>query len=136
MSDYPEHDKLTAVQDETQAAGDFVSWLAGQGIQLMRWSENLKDWHPVSDTCRAEANPPGATCCPRRWRNHCTHWTQDKDTCCRCGLGQMQEVTFTGWVADGRNLTQLLADWQGIDLARIETEKRQILASLQAANGG
>ena len=24
---------------------------------------------------------------PRHWRHHCTHWTDGKDACCRCGTG-------------------------------------------------
>jgi len=36
VSNYPGHDKLMAVKDETQAAGDFVEWLGGQGIFLAR----------------------------------------------------------------------------------------------------
>jgi hypothetical protein len=34
MSEHPELDRLKAVQDETQAAGDFVEWLGTKGIFL------------------------------------------------------------------------------------------------------
>jgi hypothetical protein len=36
MSDYPEHDKLTAVAEQTQAIGEFIEWLEGKGIFLAR----------------------------------------------------------------------------------------------------
>ena len=39
MSDYPEHDKLTAVADQTQAIGEFIEWLEGKGIFLARYVE-------------------------------------------------------------------------------------------------
>ena len=39
MSNYPEHDKLTAVADQTQAIGEFFEWLEGKGIFLARYSE-------------------------------------------------------------------------------------------------
>jgi hypothetical protein len=34
-----------------------------------------------------------------------------------------------------RGTMQLLADWAGIDLAKIEAEKRQMLTAIRAANG-
>lgn len=33
---YPEHDKLTAVAAETQAAGEFIDWLTEQGYVLAK----------------------------------------------------------------------------------------------------
>ena len=36
MSDYPEHDKLRAIADQTQAIGEFIEWLEGKGIFLAR----------------------------------------------------------------------------------------------------
>ena len=39
MSDYPEHDKLHAVVEQTQAIGEFVEWLEGKGIFLARYVE-------------------------------------------------------------------------------------------------
>jgi hypothetical protein len=36
MSTYPEHDKLAAVKDDTQAAGTFVEWLGTQGVFLAK----------------------------------------------------------------------------------------------------
>lgn len=39
MSNYPEHDKLTAVAEQTQAIGEFVEWLESKGIFLARYVE-------------------------------------------------------------------------------------------------
>jgi hypothetical protein len=39
MNDYPEHDKLSAVAAETQAAGEFVEWLGSQRIFLATYIE-------------------------------------------------------------------------------------------------
>jgi heme oxygenase len=36
MSEHPELDKLAAVKDETQAAGEFIEWLGTQGIFLAK----------------------------------------------------------------------------------------------------
>lgn len=42
---------------------------------------------------------------------------------------------FEGFVSYSSNIQQILADWLGIDLDKIEREKRAMLASLAEANG-
>lgn len=37
MSDYPEHDKLSLVADQTQAIGEFMEWLEGRGVFLAHY---------------------------------------------------------------------------------------------------
>jgi hypothetical protein len=32
--DYPEHDKLHKIQDQSQACGEFIDWLESQGLHL------------------------------------------------------------------------------------------------------
>lgn len=39
MSKYLEHDKLSAVAEQTQAIGEFNEWLEGKGIFLARYVE-------------------------------------------------------------------------------------------------
>ncbi len=34
MSEYPEHAKLQAVSDESQAQGEFIEWLKAEGYHL------------------------------------------------------------------------------------------------------
>lgn len=152
MSDYPEHDKLAAVADQTQAAGEFAEWLAGQGVQFMVWREDLTDTRPSDPECLSRRDAPEhkPDCQPPRpddggtyatsgvvyWRQHCTHWLNGGD-CCRCGQGQVYEVTgIKDFVPERRSLAQLLADWAGIDQGKIEAEKRQMLAGLRTMNGG
>lgn len=160
MTGYPEHDKLAAIQEHTQVIGEFLEWLASQGVQLMTWREDLTDSRPTDPEC------------PHRWRDcdgcththddcapasgdettygllaysiaHCKHW-QDPErkaggnarqgVCCRCHRGRFYEVTgIRSWVHERRSTTQLLADWAGIDLGKIEAEKRQMLDSIRAA---
>jgi hypothetical protein len=36
MGDYPEHEKLAAVKRESQAIGEFMDWLADDGIVLYK----------------------------------------------------------------------------------------------------
>lgn len=86
MSDYPEHDKISAVKDETQAVGEFLEWLMATEYTL--------------------AVP----------------YNGDEDWC-----GQLYVPAFP-------DITQLLARWKGIDLSKIEAEKRQMLAAIRKAN--
>lgn len=81
MSGYPEHDKLTAVKDQTQAIGEFMDWLADDGVFLARYQEDSKYAWPIH-----------------------------------------------------RPITDLLAEWAGIDQNKIEAEKRQMLEQIRAAN--
>jgi hypothetical protein len=36
---YPEHEKLAAVADQTQAIGEFIEFIEGKGIFLARYTE-------------------------------------------------------------------------------------------------
>lgn len=48
MSQYPEHDKLSEVSEQTQTVGEFLEWAGGAGITLC---EVAADGHfyPVGD---------------------------------------------------------------------------------------
>jgi hypothetical protein len=39
MSDYPEHDKLSAVAEQTQAIGEFIEFVEAKGIFLARYED-------------------------------------------------------------------------------------------------
>lgn len=151
MSEYPEHDKQALVMDQTQAIGEFLEWLNSQGVQLMTWREDLTDSRPTDRDCATRFDPHGmASCDPQReggqdyldWRrSHCLHWSDaersgaagEPGTCCRCGKGEYYEVTgISAHVHESRSTTQLLADWAGIDLSKIEAEKRAMLAKIRA----
>lgn len=43
---YPEHEKLAKVKDTSQAQGEFLDWLGGQGIHLMEWAEEIQQYVP------------------------------------------------------------------------------------------
>lgn len=42
MEEYLEHEKLHKVADESQRIGEFLDWLNQQGINLMRWVEEVR----------------------------------------------------------------------------------------------
>lgn len=157
MASFPEHERQSKVVAGTQAAGEFADWLASEGIHLMTWREDLSDTRPTDPECKLRRRgQPAIPCDPDSadgdsagvsayWVMHCKHWhdpkrAADRDgdnpgACCRCGKGSSYEIHgLRAWVSPSRDLLQLLADWAGIDLAKIEAEKRQMLEQIRAAN--
>lgn len=46
MSDYPEHKKLTAVHERSQAIGEFLDWCVSEkGYQLAEWDDSREIDH-------------------------------------------------------------------------------------------
>lgn len=50
MTTYPQHEKLRAIKDETQAAYEFIDWLQDQGIFLAQHVEG--EYSPVGTSMR------------------------------------------------------------------------------------
>lgn len=48
LIEYPEHDKLRAVKDQTQAAGEFVEWLRGEGYVIAQHPEDRDALYPAN----------------------------------------------------------------------------------------
>ena len=90
MCSYPEHDKLSLAASQTQAIGEFIDWLQGQGVQLMRYREDLADVRPTDPVCGARHRENRSDpCWPTSvsdtgsadyYDTHCLHWHgQDRD---------------------------------------------------------
>lgn len=153
----PEHDKLTLVAAQTQAIGEFIEWLETQGVQLMRYRDDLTDSRPTDPVCRSRSGTDrkaAISCKPARssdvgyadyYDTHCLHWhdperetagEEKQGTCCWCGQGTYYEVTgIRSWVHEQRGMQQLLADWAGIDQGKLEAEKRAMLTAIRAKQG-
>ena len=117
--DYPEHTKLKAVQDQTQAIGEFLEWASyTHGIRL------ASDQEPT-DLRRCER------CDPDSFR---TRYEVGECPACETDDG-WYEVTLSPRLMEhtGRPMA-LVAEWAGIDEDRLEQEKRQMLDRLRAAN--
>lgn len=87
MSDYPEHDKMALVKDQSQAIGQF--------LDLAPY--DLGEYVP------------------------CANWHLDEG---HCSAG----AHFT---PASKSIVQILADYFDIDLTKIESEKRAMLASIK-----
>lgn len=47
---YPEHEKIHAVKEQSQAQGDFLLWIEQQGFYLMQWSKEIEEDVPVTES--------------------------------------------------------------------------------------
>jgi hypothetical protein len=52
MSGYPEHDKLTAVAEQTQAIGEFMEWAESKGLFLARYVDGSNFPRPIHTDIR------------------------------------------------------------------------------------
>lgn len=114
---YPEHEKLAAVQVKSQAAGELLEWLASQGVQLMAW----KEW----------TEPDESRC---SWHGLRSDKIRDCDHCDERGMVAFDQ-SCEGFVTWSSDIQGILAKWLGIDLDKLEREKRTMLASLAEVNG-
>ena len=127
MSDYPEHDRLAAISDQSQTCGEFLEWLQEDGLHLMRWRTDLTDIVPCGPGHIVAFGGHGAMKSP---------YGGGPPRCMRCGEEERDKGTYEvtgmkGWVSEHRSIQQLLAAFFGIDLDKIETEKRQMLARMR-----
>lgn len=110
---YEEHIKLAKIAPLSQAIGEFLEWLGGEGVQLMRWTETV-DVEPCDGTflsaCRGEV-------------------------CDACGGANVVEVKREAWTPYGVSVNNMLASFFEIDQKKIEEEKRHMLEHLRKQNG-
>jgi hypothetical protein len=116
---YPECTKLSGVTGQSQTVGEFLEWLGQQGVQLMRWETGI----PRDAVC------PEPECLGGRRRVGSRR--QDCSTC--KGAGYVTRRA-SAWVSDPRNTQTLLAEFFGIDLAKVESERRAMLEAVRSAN--
>lgn len=111
MSAYPECDRHSAAVPQTQPAGEFVEWLRSEKhVHLMTFGK-YTDLQPCWQ-CGAVAKPEGLP------------------VCYLCGGRLLVEIEHEGYISLTQSLETLLAEWQSIDLAKVEAERRTMLAKL------
>lgn len=122
---YPEHEKLRAVSDLSQAIGEFIEASEMRGLHLCEVATTI-ECHFVSWETR-----DGAPL--RRCVNGVLvdHEGDEIGDCSDCdGTGEV-ERTEPRYYPTGRTITSLLAEHFDIDLNVIEAEKRAMLESLR-----
>lgn len=121
MSTYPEHDKLSAIHEKSQAIGEFLEWLEGQGVKLCRYQDEFetRDVYVHRDTGERKARlrePEGVEAL--RW----------------LPTGETKDVKVgEGFHIVVDRVEVLMAEFFGVDLAKLDAEKRQMLDELRKA---
>lgn len=143
MSDYPEHDRMMAVKDQSETIGQFLDWLAEQGIKLAVW-EHSKECEAVSGPwVGATKDWPDQARGGPKWRceggRMVGHPMSNKPgvvggQCEKCGGTGRVERIEPRLIPSSKGTELLLAEYFGITLARIESEKRAMLARLREMN--
>lgn len=111
-SDYPEHDRLRVVSEQSQAIGDFLEAMSAEGWNLMR----LETLYDERD-------------CPL-----CIDGKRRGVDCRRCSGTGLVRVEVEEYVGYRGSTNRMLANHFGIDLNKIEDEKRAMLDALRGAN--
>jgi hypothetical protein len=131
MSKYPEHERMKAVRDKSQAIGEFIDWLRSEETPytIAEWEE----WR----ACEA-----GDEWVPKRKQWHCVDGRmiggydldEDLGECETCeGTGRIKPETPRLYPAR-IGIEALLARYYDIDLDKINDEKDAMLAEIRKQN--
>lgn len=141
MIDTPECDRQHAVQADAETLSAFLDWLTANGIHLAYW----EDTKPCDHTTGASVTPGQGyptiegVRASRKWR--CVNGRLighpdsnapgvDGGECPNCeGTGRVERVE-PRLVPQPGSFNQLLARYFGIDLDKVEAERRQVLDAL------
>jgi hypothetical protein len=133
-TDYPEHAKLTAVADKSQAIGEFLEWLQGR-CTICRFQDAGNNGKP-----RYVWTVPVGELVRRGMLDEGRPWTAD-DVAHGGDAARGQAAPnpeFEEWGEGYRPVFRRIEDWLAeyfqIDLAKVEAEKKAMLAQLRAAN--
>jgi hypothetical protein len=147
LNDYPEHDKLHKIHEQSQAIGEFLEWLQWEKKWQIIENVGYWDWaEPINVFRRGERygppTPKGAT--GYRWVRRCSgqgvdhnrdhgcieqpHWCYDNPY--DYGHYRMLYVD----VRPRGSTNEWLAEFFEIDLDKIEKEKRAMIESMRRAS--
>lgn len=124
MGEYPEHDRLRAVADESQAIGEFLVFGGYTLCKVREEGDNGEPRYIWTDLGQQLRREPEAD-------QHPTAYD------CDCGYAERNpayDSWGSGFEAVGQSIQQILADYFEIDLGKIEAEKRAMLDAIRAMN--
>ena len=129
MSDYPEHEKLEQVQEQSQACGEFLEWLFSEkGYQVCEFVEGHDNGEPRYLTAGETKGGRTIYVHERGERYN----GPDIST-----FNRVQNPAYcytpTGYYPVRASVEDLLAQHFGLDRNKLEAEKRAMLAKLRAA---
>ena len=103
--EYPEHEKLAKIKEQSQAIGEFLEWLESKHRSICKWQEGITEADRIIDafaTAHGKGNP------------------------------DINEEPERGWFPICQSIEKTLAEFFNIDLNKLEQEKRQILEEIRA----
>ena len=113
---------------------EFYEWLRSQGLHLARWGELTED-RPCL-ICRETGKVERDNDDPLAgWSASVLERITEDCTYCE-GRGFEVVVTGEDWIIDHRSPDRLFADFLGIDLNKLEQERREALDRVREMNGG
>ena len=126
MSDYPEHNKLSAIKEQSEAIGAFLEWLSEQRIELARYEDaassdepqdlivgHTPDGQPIYVNDETGEESPFVRAFRRRANPDYWHRAE-------------------GYYPIHKRIEAILAEYFEIDLNALEQEKRAMLNTLRA----
>ena len=119
---YPEHEKLRAVSDESQAIGEFLD------VGLGRMGLSLAEIRPAGNNGKQQFRWKGSGRHPARYAT----WDDYIDG--KAETNPDYESWGESYVPASRSIQAILAGYFEIDLDKIEAEKRAMLDALRAMN--
>lgn len=124
-SQYPEHDKLRPLQEQSQTCGEFLAWLnETKGWFLATFDEEQEECRNCGHPDRHTLTSGGGA-----W-GRCTY-ENDEGKECGCTSGdfgcsdRMYQPSYT--------IDRLLAEFFGIDAKELEAEKQRMLDEMREA---
>lgn len=118
MTGHPELDRLAARRSQADALTDFLDWLTGEGLFLMRWG-------PVTDTipCPGPRGLFGPPCDNGRVS---VVDAATFDVCPECVGAGVKTVTREGWAPDPRPAAAIVLEHLGVDQATLAAEEAEL----------
>lgn len=142
MTDHPlmpECDRMVEVSGESHQIGEFLDWLTGdRGLVIARW-QTMKECpgeHAPWKTTAEFSCHDGVKVAAGRWYDRTlSRWIEEGEPlgeCSACdGTGQVERIDPI-LVQAGESFEELLAGYFGIDLAKVDQERKALLAHMQS----
>lgn len=120
MPEYPEHDKLKAISEQSQTIGEFLDF----GLP----KQNLALYEFVTYDCEC------SWCERGQGHRSPMHTAAERDTMFDENDRRIHDaVQISTWHPTHRTIQKILAEHFGIDQRKIDDEKDQMLAALRAS---
>ncbi len=137
MSDHPECDKMLAVSEDSQKIGEFLEWLGSQGLHVC----SLVTKRPCEYRGRRYACSGGrlyygedVSSLGHLLVDESEYESEAIRRCDACRGSGMVDLIQPHFSPVSGTINTLLAKYYGIDMDKVERERRAILEDLRALN--